>query len=194
MVRIGIGYDVHRLVAGRPLVLGGVSIPHSRGLAGHSDADVLVHALMDALLGAVGEADIGNHFPDTDPAYKDVSSLCLLEQVMVLVRTRGFAVLNVDTVVVAQEPRLAPYINEMKLRLAYILGIARDRIGIKATTSEYLGFTGRGEGIAAQAVVLLAPTGAEPEMVATAEGKKCPALLGIIRRRYRGVVAPLKPL
>jgi 2-C-methyl-D-erythritol 2,4-cyclodiphosphate synthase len=155
-VRVGLGYDAHRLVAGRPLILGGVEIPHAQGLLGHSDADVLSHAIGDALLGAVGAGDLGTHFPDRDPAYKDISSLILLERIMKLVRDRGYQPVNVDATIVAQEPRLAPHIPAMQARLAPILGLTPAEVSIKATTTEHMGFTGRGEGIAAYAAVLVA--------------------------------------
>ncbi|WP_287155256.1 2-C-methyl-D-erythritol 2,4-cyclodiphosphate synthase [Candidatus Solincola tengchongensis] len=153
--RVGLGFDAHPFVEGRRLVLGGVEIPHERGLAGHSDADVLVHALMDALLGACGERDIGVRFPDTDPTFRGISSMVLLEEVMGVVLERGFRVLNVDCVVAAQEPRISPYVEEMRKRLAFILRVPESRVGIKATTTEGMGFTGRGEGIAAMAVALV---------------------------------------
>ncbi len=155
-MRVGLGYDAHRLVEGRPLILGGVAIPYHLGLLGHSDADVLTHAIGDALLGAVGAGDLGSHFPDKDPAYKDISSLILLGRIMAMVRDRGFAPVNVDATVVAQAPRLAPHLPEMRARLAPILGLAPEDVSIKATTTEHLGFAGRGEGIAAYAVVLVA--------------------------------------
>ena len=154
-MRVGLGYDAHRLAAGRPLILGGVEIPHAQGLLGHSDADVLAHAIGDALLGAVGAGDLGTHFPDRDPAYKDISSLILLERIMAVVRDRGFAPVNVDATIVAQEPRLAPHIPEMQEKLAPILGLTPNDVNIKATTTEQMGFTGRGEGMAAYAVVLV---------------------------------------
>ena len=154
--RAGLGFDAHAFQAGRRLVLGGVEVPHGRGLAGHSDADVLVHALMDALLGACGEGDIGAHFPDTDPQYKDISSVVLLEEVMGLVGERGYRVVNADCVVVAQEPRLSPYLDRMRDLLAATMRTEKDRVSVKATTTEGMGFAGRGEGIAAMAVVLLA--------------------------------------
>jgi 2-C-methyl-D-erythritol 2,4-cyclodiphosphate synthase len=144
------------LVEGRPLILGGVTVPYHLGLLGHSDADVLTHAIGDALLGAVGAGDLGSHFPDKDPAYKDISSLILLEKIVAMVRRRGFRPLNVDATVVAEKPRLAPHIAAMKANLAPILGLAVDDINIKATTTEHMGFAGRGEGIAAYAVVLVA--------------------------------------
>jgi 2-C-methyl-D-erythritol 2,4-cyclodiphosphate synthase len=157
-VRVGLGYDAHRLVAGRRLILGGVEIPHARGLLGHSDADVLSHAIGDALLGAVGAGDLGTHFPDRDPAYKDISSLVLLDRIMKLVRDRGYQPVNVDATLVAQEPRLAPHIPAMQARLAPLLGLTAAEVNIKATTTEHMGFAGRGEGIAAYAVVLVAKT------------------------------------
>jgi 2-C-methyl-D-erythritol 2,4-cyclodiphosphate synthase len=154
-VRVGLGYDAHRLVPGRPLVLGGVVLPYHMGLLGHSDADVLTHAIGDALLGAAGAGDLGSHFPDIDPAYKDISSLVLLEKIVEIVRRRGLAPVNVDATVVAQAPRLAPHIPEMRAKLAQVLGLAPEDVNIKATTTEQMGFAGRGEGIAAYAVVLL---------------------------------------
>ncbi len=153
--RVGLGFDAHPFQEGRKLVLGGVEIPHARGLAGHSDADVLAHALMDALLGACGERDIGERFPDTDPTYRDISSMVLLEEVVGVVYERGFRVVNADCVIVAQEPRLSPHISEMISRLSSLLRVPGEQVGIKATTTEGMGFTGRGEGIAAMATVLL---------------------------------------
>jgi 2-C-methyl-D-erythritol 2,4-cyclodiphosphate synthase len=157
-MRVGLGYDAHRLVAGRPLILGGVEIPHAQGLLGHSDADVLTHAIGDALLGAVGAGDLGTHFPDKDPAYKDISSLILLERIMLIVRGRGFAPKNVDATLVAQQPRLAPHVPLMQANLAPILGLTPADVNIKATTTEQMGFAGRGEGMAAYAVVLVTKT------------------------------------
>ena len=154
-MRIGHGYDVHRLVPGRKLILGGVTIPWAFGLLGHSDADVLTHAVMDALLGAAGLGDIGKLFPDTDPAYAGADSLALLEQVMEKLAAHGLRIGNVDATVLAQRPKLAPYIPAMRARLARILAVGEERVNIKATTEEGLGFTGSGEGIAAHAVVLL---------------------------------------
>jgi len=154
-VRVGLGYDAHQLVAGRALILGGVTIPHPLGLLGHSDADVLSHAIGDALLGAVGAGDLGAHFPDSDPAYKDVSSLLLLEKIVDLVRQRGFKPVNVDATVVAEQPRLAPQVPEMRARLAQVLGLTPDDVNVKATTTEKMGFAGKGEGIATYAVVLV---------------------------------------
>ena len=155
MIRIGHGYDVHRLVAGRPLVLGGVTIPYESGLMGHSDADVLLHAVSDAVLGALGLGDIGRHFPDTDAAYEGISSMLLLERVMGLAQDRGYQVSNLDATVIAQQPKLAGYLVEMEDNLARACQVAKERINIKATTTEKLGFAGRGEGISAHAVVLM---------------------------------------
>ncbi len=154
-MRIGHGYDVHRLAAGRDLILGGVQIPHRMGLDGHSDADVLTHAVMDALLGAAALGDIGQHFPDTDPAYLGISSLKLLTRVLALITERGYRLGNLDVTVLAQKPKLAPYLPQMKEKLCAILGAEPDRVNIKATTEEHLGFTGREEGIACHAVCLL---------------------------------------
>ena len=153
--RIGHGYDVHRLAEGRRLILGGVDIPWERGLLGHSDADVLVHAVMDALLGAAGLGDIGQHFPDTDPAYAGADSLKLLEHVAGLLRERGFVVGNVDATVLAQRPKLAPHIPRMRENLARAMGAEPAQVNVKATTEEGLGFTGSGGGMAAHAVCLL---------------------------------------
>lgn len=154
-MRIGHGYDVHCLVEGRKLILGGVEIPYERGLLGHSDADVLTHALMDALLGAAGLWDIGHAFPDTDPEYEGADSIGLLLKVMEMLRERGYSVGNADVTVLAQRPKLAAYIPSMKERLAQAMGVVPDRVNVKATTEEGLGFTGSGEGMAAHAVVLL---------------------------------------
>ena len=154
-VRIGHGYDVHRLVEGRQLILGGVDIPWERGLLGHSDADVLTHAVMDALLGAAGLGDIGRHFPDTDPAYTGADSLRLLAHVTALLRERGFTVGNVDSIVLAQRPKLAPHIPQMRDNLARAMGVDPGQVNVKATTEEGLGFTGSGEGMVAHAVALI---------------------------------------
>ena len=154
-LRIGHGYDIHRLVAGRPLILGGVTIDHSLGLAGHSDADVLVHALMDALLGALALGDIGRYFPPDDPRWRGANSLALLQQVAALVREKGWRVVNVDTVLVAERPRLQPHIPAMAANMATRLGLSPDHVGVKATTNEKLGPEGREEGISCSAVVLL---------------------------------------
>ena len=154
-MRIGNGYDVHRLVPGRKLILGGVDVPYSKGLLGHSDADVLLHALSDAILGAIGGGDIGRHFPDTDPAYEGADSIKLLRHVMDLADAKGYRIANVDTTIVAQRPKLAPFIGQMRLNIANALSTDEDRVNVKATTTEELGFAGRGEGIAAYAVALL---------------------------------------
>ena len=154
-MRIGHGYDVHRLIAGRKLILGGVEIPYILGLDGHSDADVLLHAVMDALLGAAALGDIGHLFPDTDPAYKDISSLKLLAVVAARIREKGYEIGNIDATVIAQKPKLAPFIEAMRKETARVLQIDPDRLNIKATTEERLGFSGREEGIAAHAVCLL---------------------------------------
>lgn len=154
-MRIGHGYDVHRLVPGRPLIIGGVSIPFELGLLGHSDADVLIHAVCDALLGAAALGDIGKHFPDTDSAYKDIDSRLLLRKTAELIKEKGFNTVNVDITVIAQRPKLASYIPEMKKNISSDLNAAPDCINIKATTEEGLGFTGSGGGIAAHAVCLI---------------------------------------
>lgn len=154
-LRIGHGYDVHRLVEGRRLILGGVEIPYERGLLGHSDADVLTHAVMDALTGAARLGDIGKLFPDTDPAYAGISSLLLLREVGRLLREKGFAVVNIDATLLAQAPKVGPYRREMERNLAAALDVADEQVNVKATTEEGLGFTGDGSGMAAHAVVLL---------------------------------------
>jgi 2-C-methyl-D-erythritol 2,4-cyclodiphosphate synthase len=153
--RIGIGYDIHRLVEGRKLFIGGVQIPWIKGLLGHSDGDVLLHAICDALLGAIGETDIGQHFPDTDPKYQDISSIELLKTVDALVKKKGFIINNVDTVVVAQEPILAPFKKQIREKISQVLGIQQDCINIKAKTNEGLGEIGRKEAIATYASVIL---------------------------------------
>jgi 2-C-methyl-D-erythritol 2,4-cyclodiphosphate synthase len=154
-VKIGFGYDSHRLVEGRRLILGGVEIPYEKGLAGHSDADALVHAVCDAILGAAGLGDLGSHFPDTDPAYKDISSLVILEQVRAMAAGKGYAISNVDATIVMERPRLRGYTETMAGRIAGTLLVAQDAINVKAKTNEGMGFTGRGEGVAAFAVVLM---------------------------------------
>ena len=153
--RIGNGYDVHRLAAGRKLILGGVEVPNDKGLEGHSDADALCHAICDALLGAVGAGDIGHYFPDTDSQWKDISSLVLLEKVGQVVKERGYKISNTDATIVAQQPKLAPYIDQMKQNIAKALAIGPAQVNVKATTTEKLGFAGREEGIAANAVALV---------------------------------------
>lgn len=154
-MRIGTGYDVHRLSEGRKLIMGGVEIPFEKGLLGHSDADVLIHAVMDALLGAAGLGDIGLHFPDTDPAYKGISSLLLLERTGELLQEKGFLIENIDAVIIAQAPKMRPFIDTMRKNIAEALGLEAEYVNVKATTEEGLGFTGSGEGIAAQAVCLI---------------------------------------
>ena len=154
-MRIGHGYDVHKLISGRKLILGGVDVPYAKGLLGHSDADVLLHAISDAILGAIAEGDIGKHFPDTDPAYKGADSIKLLKHVMALADTKGYRIGNVDATIVAQRPKLAPFVQQMRVNISRALDATLDRINVKATTTEELGFAGRGEGIAAYAVVLL---------------------------------------
>lgn len=158
-MRIGFGYDVHPLVQGRKLVLGGVELAYERGLAGHSDADVLIHAIIDALLGATALGDIGTHFPPSDPAYEDISSIVLLRRISGILRNRGWRVGNIDATVVAQRPQLAPFINDMRKRISETLGIDKGKVSVKATTSEGLGFAGREEGIAAYAVAAVAGGG-----------------------------------
>ena len=154
-MRIGMGYDVHRLVEDRKLILGGVEIPCEKGLLGHSDADVLLHAIMDALLGAAALGDIGKHFPDTDPAYKGISSLELLGKVGELLEEQSFLIENIDATIIAQAPKMRPYIDTMRENIARVLGITPEQVNVKATTEEGLGFTGSGEGMAAHAVCLL---------------------------------------
>lgn len=156
-MRIGMGYDVHRLVEGRKLILGGVEVPYEKGLLGHSDADVLLHAVMDALLGAAALGDIGRHFPDTDPRYKGISSITLLKHVGGLLDEHCFVVENIDATIIAQRPKLMPYLDDMKKNIAETLNIEENRVNVKATTEEGLGFTGTGEGISSQAVCLLQP-------------------------------------
>ncbi len=155
MIRIGNGYDVHRLVTGRKLILGGVEIPHHLGLDGHSDADALCHALCDALLGASGGGDLGHHFPDTDPQWKGISSLILLEKVGEVCREKGYQIVNTDSILVAQKPKIAPFIGDMTQNISRVLKVDPSQTNIKATTTEKLGFAGREEGIAAYAVALL---------------------------------------
>lgn len=169
-MRVGIGYDVHRLVEGRKLILGGVEIPHTLGLLGHSDADVLVHAVMDALLGAAALGDIGQHFPDTDPAYEGADSLLLLAHVGGLLAGEGYAVENIDATVIAQKPKLAPHIQKMRENIADTLHLELSQVNVKATTEERLGFTGREEGISAQAVCALTGLFDASAPVAAADG------------------------
>lgn len=158
MFRIGQGFDVHQLTEGRPLIIGGIEIPYEKGLIGHSDADVLLHTITDACLGAIGEGDIGKHFPDTDPAFKDADSAKLLSYIWKMIQEKGYELVNADCTIIAERPKMAPYIEPMKKRIAELLECTPEQINVKATTTEKLGFTGRGEGIAAQAVVLLQKT------------------------------------
>ena len=158
-MRVGMGYDVHRLTEGREFIMGGVKIPYEKGLLGHSDADVLLHAIMDALLGAAALGDIGRHFPDTDPAYKGVSSLRLLSSVGALIREAGYRVENIDASIIAQQPKMSPHIPAMRENIARTLGIEITRVNVKATTEEGLGFTGTGQGISSQAICLLSEEG-----------------------------------
>ncbi|WP_100404179.1 2-C-methyl-D-erythritol 2,4-cyclodiphosphate synthase [Bacillus sp. FJAT-42315] len=155
MFRIGQGFDVHQLTEGRPLIIGGIEIPYEKGLLGHSDADVLLHTIADACLGAVGEGDIGKHFPDTDPAFKDADSAVLLQHVWKLVKEKGYVLGNVDCTIMAQQPKMAPHIEKMRTRIAELLEADATQVNVKATTTEKLGFVGREEGIASQATVLL---------------------------------------
>ena len=172
-MRVGQGYDVHRLTEGRKLILGGVEVPFDKGLLGHSDADVLVHAVMDALLGAGALGDIGQHFPDTDPAYEGISSIELLRRVGALLEEKGYVVENIDATVIAQKPKLRPYIGEMEKNIAKVLKIQDNQVNVKATTEEGLGFTGREEGIAAQAVCALSSLYENSVMVSDSAGG-CP--------------------
>ncbi len=162
MFRIGFGYDAHRLVEGRPLILGGVEIPHAFGLDGHSDADVLIHAIIDAVIGALGMGDIGQHFPDTDPAYKGVASLSMLETVSEWIKRDGFRVNNLDATIVAESPKLASYLPSMRERVAHTLEASVDQVNIKATTTEQMGFCGKKEGIESFAVVSLVEDAGHP--------------------------------
>lgn len=155
MIRVGFGYDVHRLEPGLPLLIGGISVPHEQGALGHSDADVLLHAICDALLGAAALGDIGDHFPDTDPSFRGISSTILLERTLELVRSQGYRIVNLDSTICLQRPRIKPYIGEMRRHIASVAQISQEQVSVKATTEEKLGFTGREEGIAAYAVVLL---------------------------------------
>ena len=154
-MRVGMGYDVHKLVEGRDLIIGGVTIPHTLGLLGHSDADVLLHAIMDALLGAAGLGDIGKHFPDTDPAYKGISSIKLMEHVAALIEEKGYVVENIDATIIAQKPKMRPHIPQMEENIAKAMNISVDQINVKATTEEGLGFTGTEQGISSQAICCL---------------------------------------
>jgi len=176
-MRIGMGYDVHKLVEGRELIMGGVHIPYEKGLLGHSDADVLLHAIMDALLGAAALGDIGKHFPDTDSAYKGISSIKLMEHVGNLLDEHGFVIENIDATIIAQRPKMRPHIDQMCENIASALGIETDRVNVKATTEEGLGFTGSGEGISSQAVCLLQKL-TDLDSVDVARAAKCAGCSG----------------
>lgn len=154
-MRIGTGYDVHQLVEGRRMILGGVEVPYEKGLLGHSDADVLLHAICDALLGAAALGDIGRHFPDTSQEFKDIDSLILLERVGLLLKEKAYYIVNIDSTIIAQRPKLAPFIDAMAANIARVLGLKKEQVNVKATTTEGLGWEGQGQGIAAQAVVLI---------------------------------------
>ncbi len=182
-MRIGTGYDVHRLTENRKCIIGGVEIPYEKGLLGHSDADVLLHAIMDALLGAAALGDIGRHFPDSDPAYKGISSVKLLEQVAALLSENLFFVENIDATIIAQAPKMRPHIEKMRANIAGALGIEVSQVNVKATTEEWLGFTGKGEGISAQAVCLLA---SPRELYSVDAAKNCSACGGCPHGANRG--------
>lgn len=175
-MRIGTGYDVHRLAEGRALIIGGVNIPYEKGLLGHSDADVLIHAIMDSLLGAAALGDIGRHFPDTNADYKGISSIELLKKVRILIEDQLYVIENIDTTIVAQQPKMAPYISQMVTNIATALGVEENRVNIKATTEEGLGFTGEGLGISANSSCLLATVdnySYDDRMEGPKEGKNC---------------------
>lgn len=180
-MRIGTGYDVHKLTIGRKLIIGGVDIPHEFGLDGHSDADVLIHAIMDALLGAAGLGDIGLHFPDTDGRYRGISSLKLLKEVGELLEEKLYIIENIDATIIAQKPKMRPYIEEMRSNIAETLGLEQDRVNVKATTEEGLGFTGSCEGIAAQAVCLLQSFMDTQTPVADSAARNCAGCSGCPR-------------
>lgn len=181
-MRIGMGYDVHRLTEGRELILGGVKIPYEKGLLGHSDADVLIHAVMDALLGAAALGDIGKHFPDTDPAYKGISSVKLLRHVGELLENELYIIGNIDATIIAQRPKMAPHIEQMRANIADALHIELNQINIKATTEEGLGFTGAGEGISAQAIACLELAVNYSYTAGSSEGERCGSCTGCPRR------------
>ncbi|MBD5555853.1 MAG: 2-C-methyl-D-erythritol 2,4-cyclodiphosphate synthase [Roseburia sp.] len=182
-MRVGMGYDVHRLVEGRDLIIGGVKIPHTMGLLGHSDADVLIHAIMDALLGAAGLGDIGKHFPDTDPQYKGISSIRLLESVAEKIQEKGYVVENIDATIIAQKPKMRPHIEQMEQNVAKALGISAEQVNIKATTEEGLGFTGTEEGISSQAICALTSIYEGSVTVADSERQSCDSCLGCSVRK-----------
>lgn len=181
-MRVGMGYDVHRLVEGRDLILGGVKIPHALGLLGHSDADVLLHAIMDALLGAASLGDIGKHFPDTDPRYEGISSMELLKYVAGLIGEKGYLVENIDAVIIAQKPKMRPYIEEMERNIASVLNITAGQVNIKATTEEGLGFTGTEEGISSHAVCALTTIYESSMAVADSDMRSCASCSGCGRQ------------
>lgn len=184
-MRIGMGYDVHRLTADRKLILGGVEIPYELGLLGHSDADVLLHAVMDALLGAAALGDIGKHFPDTEGAYKGISSIKLLEQVGQMLEDNFFLIENIDATIIAQQPKMRPYIDRMRENIAGALGIAVDQVNVKATTEEGLGFTGSGEGISSQAICMLTSPIQYMDMHDTSTDRKCEGCSGCGKKEKR---------
>lgn len=177
-MRVGMGYDVHRLVEDRDLILGGVKIPYEKGLLGHSDADVLLHAVMDALLGAAALGDIGKHFPDTDPAYKGASSIKLLEHVGGLLEKENYQIINIDATIIAQKPKMAPYIPQMRANIAKTLKISESQVNVKATTEEGLGFTGTGKGISSQAICSLMPISAYIDEDREMSGNSCEGCAG----------------
>lgn len=181
MMRIGMGYDVHKLVEGRKLIIGGVEIPYEKGLLGHSDADVLLHAISDALLGAAALGDIGKHFPDTDPAYKGISSIVLLEHVGKLLEENCFFIENIDATIIAQAPKMRPHIDTMRENIAKALRISVEQVNVKATTEEGLGFTGTGEGISSQAICLLTSPVGVGSVDVTEESSKCEGCRGCSR-------------
>lgn len=181
-MRVGMGYDVHRLVEGRDLIIGGVKIPHTLGLLGHSDADVLLHAIMDALLGAAGLGDIGKHFPDTDPQYEGISSIRLLEHVASLLEEKGYIVENIDATIIAQKPKMRPHIAEMESNIADALHIDVSQVNVKATTEEGLGFTGMEQGISSQAICALASIYENSVMVADSSMQNCSSCKGCSRK------------
>lgn len=184
-MRIGMGYDVHKLTADRKLIIGGVVIPYELGLLGHSDADVLLHAIMDALLGAAALGDIGKHFPDTEEAYKGISSINLLEQVGQMLEDNLFLIENIDATIIAQQPKMRPYIDRMRENIAAALGIAVDQINVKATTEEGLGFTGSGEGISSQAICMLTSPIQYMDMLDTSTDRKCEECSGCCKKEKR---------
>jgi 2-C-methyl-D-erythritol 2,4-cyclodiphosphate synthase len=181
-MRVGLGYDVHRLVEDRDLILGGVKIPYEKGLLGHSDADVLLHAIMDALLGAAALGDIGKHFPDTDPAYKGISSIKLLEHVGNLLEQENYQIINIDATIIAQKPKMAPHIPQMVENVAKTLKLEKNQVNIKATTEEGLGFTGTGEGISSQAICSLMPISAYIDLDMESALRGCEGCMGCRKR------------